>query len=465
MLLSCQGPWSYFPENPENYQGIWISAFVISERPVENVCFDKMHALNEARMPRFAFYDSASVKIRARTQDTTFILEPQQSYSNCFTGPNDLLAKAGETYELDATIHWDSAGHKVTSNFQAETTIPEKFKVKKAYDTMGKQYGKGDSVLYFPSPMDMKAHYFIPEYSDDVAGVLVSMIFGNDVYWAENLITQLASQFTQDYDSTTVSAFLAEFGDRDQVFFARNMKLAGSQNEVDSIPVIGMAMPAKGTFKLLFYATTSDYVKYRDSYLNGADDSRVQGVYNIKGGAGIFAGMLVDTFTVHIEPDSKVKIHSYSDAQINYCYREDSDTHLEEWRASRRCIEIWDSEIWRNIYCGEFEKDGWKCSMLGSYENGKLVVTGYKLEKEEYEDIVTQFPKSLDWKDIPVNKIRELLNEEELIAWCSYRHFPIEYEPCGSAMVLFSKGKNSVVLEREVKDWCSKNEWDKACEK
>jgi hypothetical protein len=431
LLLSCQGPWSYYPEYPENYRGIWVSAYIISGRPVEEVCFDKMHALDEVHMSGFAFYESAEVQIKGTfyrrinpgsSIDTSFFLIPNINRSpNCFYGPWDLTPEAGRNYELNASITWDSAGTRVTSRLSAKTYIPREFKVLRAYDLEGQQYNSGDRILYLPPPMDIKANYFIPEYSEDVAGVLVSMIFDDDVYWGENTMTRLASQFVgESTDTTSGSAsLLAKFGDREELYFARNMKIANMQNEMDSIPVLGFMMPANGQFKLLFYATTKDYVKYRNSYLNGADDSRIKAVYNIEGGAGIFTGMLVDTFWVHIWASPDVKTYSYSFAQEDYCYGINLQVLVEQWRVDKRCIKTWEYEVIGN---------------------------------RSYQPRIS-------------SEVLNSLSKNNLITWCKFMDFPIyEYPPCGSAMVSFSKyNKNSPVLNREVKKWCEEHENDKEC--
>ena len=384
------------------------------------MCFDKMHALDEVRMHGFAFYEMAEVQIKGvfNGKDTSFFLTPQRFRNpNCFYGPWYLAAEAGKNYELEALITWDSAGTKVTSKLSAKTYIPERFKIQRAYDLEEQQYGSGDMISYLPPPMDLKSNYFIPDYSDDVAGVLVSMVFNGDVYWGENTMTQLAAQFVgESTDSTSGPAsLLAKFGDREELYFARNAKVADMQNEIDSIPVLGFMMPAEGWFKLLFYATTGDYVKYRDSYLNGASDSRIKSVYNIEGGAGIFAGMLVDTFNVHIRASPDVKTYSYQYAQEDYCYSINFQFQKEEWRIDKRCVEFWETEV------------------LGR----------------------------------PVMSLGELklLSKENLITWCKFRDFPIyNYPPCGSAMVRFSKSnKNSPVLDREVKKWCEMNKEDVEC--
>jgi hypothetical protein len=48
-------------------------------------------------------------------------------------------------------------------------------------------------------------------------------------------------------------------------------------------------------------------------------DSRVKAKYNIDGGAGIFAGMLVDTFAVNVKIPQGGVTYSNAEAQIAYC--------------------------------------------------------------------------------------------------------------------------------------------------
>jgi len=417
--------------------GIWTYAYLISGRSVENVCFDKMHSLNEVRMPGFAFYESASVKITGSFsgKDTSFFLKPDTenfaNNPNCFVGPKDLLAESGKNYEIDVSITWDSAGKKTLSNFYAKSYIPEKFKIQKAYDLLRQPYNSGDTILYLPSPMDLQSNYFIPDYSKDVGGVLVSIVYGKDVYWGENTLDRIANQFS-DRSDTVRHAF---FGDRRQMYIARNQRIAGSNKDIDSIPIIAMNMPAIGSAKLLFYATTPEYIKYDDTYLNGSRDSRVEAVYNIHGGAGIFVGMLVDTFELNLKTLPNVKTYPYADAQESYCFQMDDEYNVEYWRVRKQCLEIWDKIIWTEIYCG---KDT-ECS-------------GYIFNP-------------LLWYEIPSEKLKKILSISELVTWCEHRNFPIDIYPlCGSALVHYSKtGKISAILDREVKKWCEEHKDDAEC--
>jgi len=409
LFLSCQGPWSYYPENPENYKGIWITAYIVSGRSVTNVYLEKMHNLDEVYMRGFAFYESASVEIKGtfNGRDTSIFLKPDTANfahnPNTFVGDENLIAEAGANYDMYVSVTWDSAGKKVTSNFSAKTHIPKKFKIKRAYDLLGEQFKEKDTILYLPPPMDMGSNYFIPDYSnEDIGGAIVSMVYEDTsgIYWGENSIDKIAEQFNPGGDT----ARHAHFGIKRTLYTATNMQVANMNKDIDSIPVIGLMLPAIGNIKLLFYATTREYIDYRTSFLRGSDDSRIEPIYNIEGGAGIFAGMLVDTFEVNLKTMPDVKTFSYTEAQTSYCMRKDEEYGTTNWKTHSQCLAFWD-------------------------------------------------------------KIPTIYYMSDLISWCEMQNFPIEkYPECGSAMVHFyNSGKKSPVLEREVKKWCEEHKDDREC--
>ncbi len=409
LLISCQGPWSYYPENPENYRGIWITAYIVSGRPVKNVCLEKMHNLNEVYMRGFAFYDHANIEVKGsfNGRDTLILLKPDTANfahnPNCFVGDENLIAEANANYDMYASITWDSAGTKTTSEFRAKTHIPKKFKIKRAYDLLGKRFNTKDTIMYLPPPMDMGSNYFIPEYSsEDIGGALVSMVYDTSgLYWGENFMDKLAEQFNPETSDTVRHA---RFGDRRLLYTATNMQIANMNKDIDSIPIMGFTMPAIGNIKLLFYATTREYMDYRTTFLQGSNDSRAKPIYNIEGGAGIFAGMLVDTFEVSLKTTPDVKTYSYAEAKKSYCMQEDEEYKVENWKTHTKCLEFWE-----------------------------------KIPTEDYMS--------------------------DLISWCEMQNFPLDKYPiCGTAMVYFFKvGKYSKVLEREVKKWCEEHKNNKEC--
>ena len=407
LFLSCQGPWSYYPENPENYRGIWVTAYIISGRPVTNVCLEKMHNLDEVYMRGFAFYNDASIEIQGpfNGRDTSVFLRPDESFlannPNCFVGDENLIAEAGANYKMFVSVTWDSAGKKTTSKFSAKTHIPKKFKIKRAYNLLGEQFKEKDTIEFLPPPLDMKSHYFIPEYSnEDIGGTLVALIYANpdELHFGVNTMDKIAEQFG---DTTRH----ARFGDRRLLYTANNTQIANINKDIDSIPIIGLMLPAIGNIKLLFYATTREYIDYRRTFLQSYDDSRIEPIYNIEGGAGIFAGMLVDTFEINIKSMPEVETYSYREAQENFCMEEDEEYKVENWKTHKQCLKFWD--------------------------------------KPPTKDYIS-----------------------DLVSWCEMQDFPVKiYPDCGSALVHFyNSGKKSPILEREVKKWCEEHKDDKECD-
>jgi hypothetical protein len=400
-LLSCQGPWDYYPEDPPVHKGIWTQAYIVAGEPVKDICFDKLHALDEVRMPNFAFYESAQVEIFGtfNGEETTLTLTPRDDNKNCFMGQNNTPPQAGKTYELSATFTWDSSGQMTTSNYTAKTKIPERLKIEKAYDISDKLFEENATIQYLKPVSEMQSLYFIPEYSDDVGGVFVSMILPNtsEISWGENYFDYLMALIGMEQDDEEeVIGNHARFGEREILRVATAQQFSNAKKEIDSIQIAAMNFPAKGTVDILFYGTTTEYIKYRQSFLLGSGDSRIRPIYNIENGAGIFAGMVPDTFTVKFEPASDVKLYPYKEAQDAYCKEEYHTDHLE-------CLGYQDLED-----SVPYESDEW-CFI----------------------------------KDFPI----------------------YSNPACGSAMVRFSKqpGIKSSILTREVKKWCAENPEDKEC--
>jgi len=355
-------------------------------------------------MRGFAFYESASVEIKGpfNGRDTSFFLKPdvEAHRPNCFVSDENLTAEAGKNYEMHVSVTWDSAGTKVISSFSAKTYIPKKFKVKRAYDLYGEKFKEKDTIEYLPPPKDMKFIYFIPEYSnEDIGGALITMVYDTiGLYWGENSIDQMVKQFRPEESDTSRHA---QFGDRQFMNTATNAQVSSFKKEIDSIPIMGLRLPAIGNIKFLFYATTREYIDYRNTFLNGYDDPRIKPIYNIDGGAGIFAGMLVDTFEVNFKTSADVKVYSYADAQKSYCMQEDEEYEVENWKTHSSCLAFWE-----NIPTTDYMSD--------------------------------------------------------LVSWCEMQYFPIdEYPDCGYALVYYFKsGKYSPVLEREVKKLCEEHKED-----
>jgi len=313
-FLSCQGPWSYWPEDPDNYRGIWIYAHIVSDRPVSNVCLAKMLELSEATSD-LAFFENAQITISGPFSGNEEIITLAQNPAkpNCFNGPDNLHAQKSGEYKLEATVRWDSSGHFVTSKFTAETSIPTEFYVKHAIAPDNSEYNKGDTIFYVVPPNDLRSHYFIPKYSSDVNGVLITMVYEpSEILWGQNTFDLI---FPNDIDI----ADKATFGDHHRIDYFWDWEISSINNAIDSLPVINASLPIGNDIKLLFYAAGKEYSGYVETAIFMESDSRVKARYNINDGAGIFAGMLVDTFAVNIKMPQGGIAYPNNEAQIAYC--------------------------------------------------------------------------------------------------------------------------------------------------
>jgi hypothetical protein len=133
-LLTCiPGPWEYTAESKPVFRGITVNAYMVKDRPVTDLWFERLHSLGEAYSPAFAFYSSALVEITGNGGNgvTTVACTPVKGTPMRFAGPSDFIAQQGETYTLRAVFTWDSAGKQVTSVIGATTKVPEKFSIAK----------------------------------------------------------------------------------------------------------------------------------------------------------------------------------------------------------------------------------------------------------------------------------------------------------------------------------------------
>jgi len=355
-LTGCgfiQGPWTFWPKNPARYSGIWVYAHVIAGWPLKNVCFEPTLPLSNATTDDFAFYDSASVHISGSFsgKDTNITLVMNKKLPNCFDGPSDLVAEINAAYKFDATVHWDSLGHNVTSHFTASAHTPQKFhistavapavanleplfrdptwqdSIKKAlgdslyaihanpakWDTFLGQnqeaiftatspllvpYKSGDTVDYLKpvNHLDFQSHYYVTSYSDDVRGVLFTQHY--DV--KHDSIGDNTFSYIGGTSKAPDSSDEWRAGSQNRVSFTQWQVLPGaSSNLMDSIYHMSASFFI-GWQRFYFYGVEQDYVDYESTSIESVDDPRTSPKTNIVGGMGIFAGMLVDSFDVNV---------------------------------------------------------------------------------------------------------------------------------------------------------------------
>jgi hypothetical protein len=132
LLGAClPGPWDYTPENRPVFRGITVSGYAVADRPVENLCFEKLLKLGEGSTDAFAFYDSASVGITGTFSNggQTLLMTPDANTPNCFRGTAAARFVRGQSYDLNARFVWDSAGTTTVSVLKSTARIPAFFEI------------------------------------------------------------------------------------------------------------------------------------------------------------------------------------------------------------------------------------------------------------------------------------------------------------------------------------------------
>jgi hypothetical protein len=132
VLAACiQGPWDYYPKNPPPYRGVSVSGYVLADRPIQHVCFERLLDLDEESTQAFGFYDSVDIRIAGRFSgvERDLALNAITDTPNCFKGDSAALVERGRNYDLTASLTWDSAGTRVTTVVRGTAKVPALFTV------------------------------------------------------------------------------------------------------------------------------------------------------------------------------------------------------------------------------------------------------------------------------------------------------------------------------------------------
>ncbi|HSQ41147.1 MAG TPA: hypothetical protein VLM37_02575 [Fibrobacteraceae bacterium] len=511
-----QGPWDFWPEEPETYQGIWVYAHVISGRPVTDVCFEPLISLDETYTNDFAFYDSASVRISGHFSgvDTTMILAVGDVSPNCFDGPADLVAENGQTYTFDASIVWDSAGHSVTSDFHATSTSPEHFSITGAFapavammqyapqsdsvmDVLAEAFGdtvlalrnqpaawdtfvsenqqtlgelledvrvgftSDDTLEYLRTPWDLLSNYFISDRSDDIRCVLTTLHHDSLAIEAESSFSYLLSDEAPD------SAEVWGSGTQEWVTFMESMDYDGS-NLLDSLYMITL-QEYIGHQVLYFYAAGQDYLDYFNSAVENASDSRYQPKTNIEGGKGIFAAMAVDSFPLEVKSLPGTITYPYVRTRVLGC-REDN------WKG-QAC------RVYLETFCQDSLSVSSDCRAIAveaaldsglAWDALMFPATGVEAESAKVAGerrfcIHRDYPDS-SFCETPYEECNQsadsTLCKHDLWDWCTDEEWPIDsLEQCGNGLVSWIRLKSikSSTFARVRDRWCAAHADDAQC--
>ncbi len=389
------GPWDYKPEARPVFRGITVSGYVVADRPVEHLCFEKLLTLDEAAAEAFAFYDSAAVTITGAFAGggPTLTLTPDANVPNCFKGPAAARFVRGEAYDLEARFVWDSAGTRAVTTLTATARIPGTFAIADTawapslaqlgvalgnvtdpsvfnqlppgprarflalygdtltamagdsaalaawlsvhgagmqadlLDWLSKDqipYSRGDSLYYLskPAAFNNLSHHFRSHRDGHVQGVLITHRFDTT-----------GSRPGTAFDSIFVTPDSADFyfsGNIRRLVFYNSFRLPDGKNNLDTMSVYNLWFWSRVN-RLYFYGVEDIYARHQAAIEEAAGNPKIRLPSNVNGGAGFFAGMIVDSFDIHIKLDAATQAFPYAATRAAAC-------RDKGWFDTRDCI-------------------------------------------------------------------------------------------------------------------------------
>lgn len=392
------GPWDYAPESRPVFRGITVSAYALADRPVENLCFEKLLDLSEASSEAFAFYDSATVGVTGTFSNANgeqvLVLTPDALTPNCFIGSAGAHFVRGESYTLDARFVWDSAGTATTTVLAATAQIPALFAIADtAYapslaklgvaldnitdpdqftqlppgprqlfierygdtltaldgDSAGlatwiaangarmraeltlwlqsdlTTYGRGDSLFYLSaqSGFGNLSHFFKARRDARVKGLLITQRF-------DTTESRPVSAFDSILGIAPDSAYFYHPGDHHRLIFYNAFLNPDGRHIFDSLGFVN-AWFWSGRNRLYFYGAEEIYADFQAAREEQLGNTKIRLPTNVTGGQGFFAGMIVDSFDIHIRLDSSTQSFSYPATRAVAC-------RDKGWFNTRDCI-------------------------------------------------------------------------------------------------------------------------------
>jgi hypothetical protein len=427
LLLGClQGPWDYYPEKVELHRGLWVTGYIIADRPVQHFCIEKLLDLDEEYTDAFVFYQDASVEITGVFSGTRQILtlEPDSDQVNCFLGDPLMLAEQGEEYDLDARVTWDSAGQTVETRITAAAHVPEFFEVSDtarapalaltglAVDTSGDTTSGFPSVDRLLGQLPPNAREEILDKYEDTLTVLFtegdSIAILEFIISIRDEITQILQEYYIEYENgdslfylTGLDFFLLShlfksrrsadmegvlitlgldsiIGDIDDglgpIFGVieldtANYSVPGSHRRLieyddftgddgysilDSMGFV-QAWFYAGLNTIYFYGIEEAYAEYVTTAILNESNTKVKSVYNVDGAAGIFTGMVADSFKVYIKADAGTDVYPRDIALRANCQDRGFSGTGKTWDKSKECRELYpefcESVRWHDPEC------------------------------------------------------------------------------------------------------------------
>ena len=512
-LTACDfhGPWDYYPEEREVYTGIYTYGYILADGEA-NVCFSKVYELDEASSQDFSFYDDAEVTISGvfrdgdrKTVDTTLRLYNYKP--NCFNN-RYYYGIIGESYTLEASFKWDSAGHTVNSSYKAVATIPNKIKIKGlnapqqdgSYkwienpwnDTTRKFYPDVDfNISFLEFPMDMEFVKVALDYDQSVRGVLSIMNYG--IGNGESQNTTMANMFDgmtetdeAGYRGVSMHDPLEE---QQNLGFSSNRNVAGNKS-LDTLYLMNMMLPL-GKFSVDLYSTDDAYIDYMEKVKQSVMDSRFVPESNIQNGMGVFSGMAKTTVTIYVRgdgigfshigwrncADTKGDNNDSWDSRGCRLYQDIacsgmSDDEVESYgliEANEYSTHIYRDSVYNRNVKACYASNVKAAMMLDTTKWSQFLPDTISAENKAkaYADGLKRYcvannfesNKIADCSTLKQDCLEDMESnycKEYLWLWCADRGWNMDYEQCKSAFVsrYYLQNLKSSVLKREVESIC-----------
>ena len=513
LLAACDfhGPWEYYPEERETYVGIYTYGYVL-ENASPYICFSKVYQLDEVSTENFDFYESANVIVEGRFAGSKGNGEISEvtlhsvgngcfSYYGVMSSYYDFAYKgiAGETYKLNASFKWDSAGQMVTSTYKATATIPNSVKVEGlniplqdgSYKWETYKVGKIFAIDFLEYPMDMEFIRVALDYDNSARGVLMILNYGMDNGESPNttinhLMEGLSKEDSHGYRGVSIHDPLET---QQNLGFTSNRVVAGNKM-LDTLYLTNMVIPL-GSSSIDIYTTDGSYIDYVDKVKQSASDSRVEPESNIENGMGVFSGMAKSSIYITVQGNGVSMEH----IAIRNCSEKDGD-HADSWD-SKGC-RLYQDVVCSGIPTDEFDEMGLLEANKRAYEYYRdtvvnrnepacyassvkaammLDTTKWSLFLPEsisdaeknaaYADGLKRYCVANNFESNKIadcGELKELCLEgadynyckDYLWTWCADRNWNMDYEQCRIALVERYKieAPKSTILKEQVESIC-----------
>jgi hypothetical protein len=426
----------------------------------------------------------------------TLALTPHPNTPNCFTGSAAARFVRGESYALTARFVWDSAGTATVSTLTATARIPTDFAIADtAYapslaalgvalanitdpdvfmqlppgprqlflaqygdtltaldgDSAGlaawkKQnekrmlaeltlwlqadlisYHRGDSLFYLNSQNNFSnlSHFFKARRDPLVKGVLVSHRFDTTGF---RPATSFDSILGIAPDSTT----FYYGGDHRRLIFYGDYPNPDGRHIFDSMGVVN-AWYWSGRNRLYFYGTEEIYSDFQQALQEAQSSTKIRFPTNVAGGRGFFAGMIVDSFDLHIRLDTLTQAFPYAQTRARTCRREDG------WFENRDCAGYYPQ------YCAAVNWATPDCRINAIH---RCVDSAFRAD----------FPSVCAAADAAA-EADTILAIEALMRYCIERDYPADFDGCADTQQLCEGPQTGNVCQVMLWKRCEQNYW------